>query len=143
MRISKGRRGWLAVVALGLGTVKGDVTFNTFSFNGDFDPNRAIFDINRVYDRLFTWIASPDIMVDEIILFANYTVPIGLGKFMGSTPASGIIPTPTPKGQDSELPRGLFGRQGINVGGPGTQNVTLKGRLGSALFLFPWIALRY
>ncbi|KAK3311314.1 uncharacterized protein B0T15DRAFT_70772 [Chaetomium strumarium] len=132
MRISKGKR-WLTVVALGLGTVKGDVIFDASRFKGDYNESQAIFEINLIYGKQFTWTASQGVVVDEIILFANYTVPIGSVKFMGSTPTNINGPpfqiqtptaTPSVNPQDSEQPGGLTKREGINVSG--IKNVTLQ-----------------
>ncbi|KAK4233591.1 hypothetical protein C8A03DRAFT_19364 [Achaetomium macrosporum] len=138
MRIVSKGTGWLAVVALGLGTVRGDsVTFTTASFNGDFeDPNQAIFYFDNVPSKRFEWTVSQGAVVDEVILFKNDTgslIPIGSGTRGGSISPPPVLPTPdtpststpTADAGDAIDDRGTRNQRGIITGR--AENVTLSG----------------
>jgi hypothetical protein len=72
MRISKGR-GWLAVVALALGTAaQADrVSFSTTDFTEAYnDVTPAILLLENVRTRQFSWTASSGVVVQNVTLYA-------------------------------------------------------------------------
>jgi hypothetical protein len=72
MRISKGR-GWLAVVALALGTAaQADfVSFSTTDFTQAYDDvTPAILLLENVRTRQFSWTASSGVVVQNVTLYA-------------------------------------------------------------------------
>jgi hypothetical protein len=70
MRISKGR-GWLAVVALALGTAQGDlVNFSTTDFAENYgDQSAAVLLLKNFVNREFRWTAS-NVIVEDVKLWA-------------------------------------------------------------------------
>ena len=69
-------RAWLAVAALALRSVQGDVvTFDTRSgFNPTFATDAAIFGFIDVETRRFEWTSSEGITVEEVTLWGKHRI---------------------------------------------------------------------
>ncbi|KAH6636695.1 hypothetical protein F5144DRAFT_646117 [Chaetomium tenue] len=120
-------RAWLAVAALALGSVQGDVVEFTSGFEGSFDESTALVSFYEILGRRFEWTASSGTIVQGITLWSqtqNRTIGQG-GRLAGDGTGTG----PPSRGHVREIQgtipadRGRRDPQGVEVGNGGSSEV--------------------